>query len=110
MIDVQNKSMVLAAHFRRPESSLPCISAGSVPLVPPKPQPSHPDAATELPHTIASLLLIVVMPTAFWCAVLVGVRSLLGWETSSVAVSCVALVIAGFLLIIRASLAMDHTA
>jgi hypothetical protein len=106
MIEMQDKSSRLVPQLH---------STGSVPVVMPHMLASHVDAASgltpsTLAYDIASLLLIVVAPTAFWCAVLCGVRSLLGWDTSSAALTCVALLIGGFLLIIRASLAMDRSA
>jgi hypothetical protein len=58
---------------------------------------------------IASLLLIVVVPTAFWCGIIVAIRSLIGLETGGAGLSCVGLAIAGFLLIIRASLMIDRS-
>jgi hypothetical protein len=71
---------------------------------------SQADTTSSLPYDIASLVLIVVAPTAFWSATLIGVRSLFGWDTSFVALACMGLVIGTFLLMIRASLAMDRSA
>jgi hypothetical protein len=101
MIQVQDKSSRLAPQLR---------GSGSVPAVMPQMLSSQADTTSSLPYDIASLVLIVVAPTAFWCATLIGLRSLFGWDTSFAALACMGLVIGTFLLMIRASLAMDRSA
>jgi hypothetical protein len=97
MIEVQSKPSRRSPH------------SGSVPVVMPQMLSSHASTTASLTHDIASLMLIVVVPTVFWCAVLSSVRSLLGWDTSFAALACVGLLIAGFLLVIRASLTIDRS-
>jgi hypothetical protein len=113
MIGVQDKPAVLAAHAGGDR-----CSAGSVPAVMPLLQAGARSTSAmsnsailspTLYDEIASLLLIVVAPAAFWCGIIVAVRSLIGLETSNAALSCIGLVIAGFLLVIRASLMIDRS-
>ena len=100
MIEVQDKPARLTGQQRY---------TGSVPAVLPRLLPPAP-ASSALANEIGSLLLVVVMPTAFWCSAINAVRSLLGLETGVAALSCTGLAIAGFLLIIRASLMIDRSA
>jgi hypothetical protein len=103
MVEVQDKSAPLVAH--RTTGSvpvvLPSLTAAITPTV-----PSLAACANEL----FSITLIVVLPTLFWCAIISAVRSLIGLETSFAALSFGGLLIAGFLLIVRASLMIDRSA
>jgi hypothetical protein len=117
MVEVQDKPAGIISHLggdRRGSGSVPAVRP---PLLPSR---AMPNAATLSPtlssgfsptfyDEIASLLLIVVVPTAFWCGIIVAIRSLIGLETGGAGLSCVGLAIAGFLLIIRASLMIDRS-
>ncbi len=110
MVEAQDKPVGLAPNLVSDRRI-----TGSVPAVIPKLLSSRAMAsvaalAPSLYDEIASLLLIVLIPAAFWCGVIIAVRSLFGLETSSASLSCIGLVIAGFLLIIRASLVIDRSA
>jgi hypothetical protein len=110
MVEVQDKSVGSMATYRNSDSAAQ-RSTGSVPVVPPGLLAAHVvSSPSNLWFDVTSVLLIVVIPTVFWCAVVSGARWLLGWDTSMLALSCVGIVIAGFLVIVRASLAMDRSA
>ena len=104
MIDVQNKPSSLV-----PLHGGTLQSVGSVPAVRPQSaaRPSSPLAL--LSDEIFSVMLIVVVPTLFWCAMISGAASLMGAEIGMAALGCIALVIAGFLAIIRASMMIDRS-
>jgi hypothetical protein len=103
MIKVQDKPAGLATAPRHTTGSVPVILPRLLP-------PQRGLTETALSNELGSVLLIVVMPTLFWCAVINGVRSLLGLDTSLAVLGCAAAAIAGFLLIIRASLMIDRSA
>jgi hypothetical protein len=111
MVEVQDKTAGLIS-----SSDAKLGSPGSVPIVLPDLVAAMAPAAPMLARTLqrlaselTSFVLIVVMPTVFWCGTINGVRSLFGLNTSTTALSCLALVIAGFLLMIRASLMIDRS-
>jgi hypothetical protein len=110
MVEVQDKHSGLAHQRLSTGLTVQRGGSGSVPAVLPNLLPSRSPVGSSLNSDIASLLLIVVVPTGFWCALFCGVRSLIGLDTSVAALTLVGLVISAFLLIIRASLAMDRSA
>jgi hypothetical protein len=103
MIDVQDKPARLAPQQR---------NTGSVPAILPRlqvPGIMRPAHYSALFNEICSVVLVVVLPSVFWCAVISAGRSLLGLETGAAVLSCVGLVIAGFLMVVRASLTIDRS-
>jgi hypothetical protein len=104
MIDVQNKPSSLV-----PLHSATLHNAGSVPAIRPEPSASPSSLFAMLSDEIFSVMLIVVVPTAFWCAMISGAASLLGAEIGMATLGCIALAIAGFLAIIRASMMIDRS-
>ena len=106
MVDVNNKSLGLH------RTSAAQISAGSVPVILPgltKVMAPAVRSLADVAIDIASIALIVAVPTLFWCGVFHAVRSMFGLETSWAALSVVGMLIAGFLLIVRASLMIDRS-
>jgi hypothetical protein len=103
MIEVQDKTSAAMATASR-------MPTGSVPAILPCRSTAVGSVSAAAVCSVNSLLLIVVLPTAFWVAVVSAIRSLLGLETGSVAIACIVLVIAGFLTIVRASLMIDRSA
>jgi hypothetical protein len=105
MIDVQNKPSSLV-----PLRSAGSQSAGSVPAVRPGPSARPSGSFATLSDDIFSIMLIVVVPTTFWCAMIAGAAALFGTGIGSTALACVGLAIAGFLAVIRASMMIDRSA
>lgn len=102
MIEVQNnKSTQLA--------TTQLYAIGSVPVILPRLLPPAQTPSVIGSRNLCSLFLIVVMPTAFWCALINAVRSFMDLETGTVAMTCIALVIGGFLMIVRSSLMIDRS-
>jgi hypothetical protein len=119
MVEVQDKlsgrrsgrssSLISSSdHQRRSTGSVPVVLPHLVAAMAP-PGPALSGSLGVMVDELSSLVLIVVIPTAFWCGTVNAVRSLLGLDTSAAALSCLALAIAGFLLIIRASLTIDRS-
>jgi hypothetical protein len=107
MIEVQSKPPGIMPPGLVPLG--PVRGQGSVPAVLPPLLPEPMQTPAALYDEAGSLLLIVLLPTAFWCGVISGITHWLGGDIGLTMLSCVALVLAGFLLIVRASLTIDRS-
>jgi hypothetical protein len=81
---------------------------GSVPNVPPQLLPTAMVRAAST-FDLGSLLLIVALPSLFWCGVIAVVASLSSYDIATAPLAVVGAVLASFLAIIRASLMIDRS-
>jgi hypothetical protein len=93
MVEVQDKQVV---------------SSGSVPAVLPTLLATIPTRAAAT-HDVASILLIVALPSLFWCGVIAGVAALSSYDVTTAPIAFVGALLACFLIVIRASLMIDRS-
>jgi hypothetical protein len=125
MIEAQSKLRALTS--RIPTSLIPTSLISTSRLLPSGmvPKAAHPHGLGSVPtvlpsllptaarlesfcYGIASFLLIVVVPSAFWCGVVYGLAKLLAYDIGLVPLAVLGGVLVTFLTIIRASLTINR--
>jgi hypothetical protein len=84
-----------------------CYGVGSVPTVLPGLLPTA-ARLRRFGYGLASFLLIVVLPSIFWCAITYGLAKLLAYDIGLTPLALVGSVLATFLTIIRSSLTINR--